>query len=230
QPRAPGGRDRAHAGRDRQGGRRGRSPARREIQAPRAAQPTQGHGSRQGSPGGGGPGQGGRGASGGVRQAARGDAREGAPARPGLGGPTPRRQDHPGRSAPLRTAAPEDNVKPPHTAIFLGGVICGRVASRAAPYAQSPAAPISIDGEDKPWNHGIPIATRQAARELFLEGNRLFYIPLYTRAAEKYLAALDQWKHPAFYFNLALTQLSLGQQAEAHDNLQRAMQQGEEPL
>ena len=64
-------------------------------------------------------------------------------------------------------------------------------ASRAASYAQAPVTPISIEGEDKPWNHGVPIATRQAARELFLEGNRLFYIPLYTRAAEKYLAALD---------------------------------------
>jgi tetratricopeptide (TPR) repeat protein len=125
-------------------------------------------------------------------------------------------------------------VKTSQTAIFLGVVLCGLVASRAASHAQSPVAPITIggaiEGEDKPWNHGVPIATRQTARELFLEGNRLFYIPLYTRAAEKYLAALDRWKHPAFYFNLALTQLNLGQQAEAHDNLQRAIQQGEEPL
>ena len=121
-------------------------------------------------------------------------------------------------------------MKTSHTAIFLGVVICGLVSGRAVSYAQSPVTPVAIEGDDKPWNRGIPIEVRQAARELFLEGNRLFYVPRYTGAAEKYVAALSQWKHPAFYFNLALTQLYLGQQAEAHDNLERAVQQGEEPL
>ena len=46
---------------------------------------------------------------------------------------------------------------------------------------------------------------------VFLEGNRLFKIPLFTRAAEKYIAAIEKWTHPALYFNLALTQLNLGQ-------------------
>jgi hypothetical protein len=120
-------------------------------------------------------------------------------------------------------------VKPSHTAIVLAALI-GSLAPGRAVHAQSAGAAVAIDGDDKPWNRGVPVALRQEARELFLEGNRLFYIPLYTRAAEKYLAALDRWKHPAFYFNLALTQLSLGQEVAAHDNLKRAVQQGREAL
>ncbi|HEX2690676.1 MAG TPA: hypothetical protein VHN14_28865 [Kofleriaceae bacterium] len=63
-----------------------------------------------------------------------------------------------------------------------------------------------------------------------MEGNRLFKIPLFGRAAEQYTAALRQWKHPAFYFNLALAQLNLGKDVEAHDSLEQALKYGEEPL
>jgi hypothetical protein len=109
---------------------------------------------------------------------------------------------------------------------------CGLIASRAPLHAQpeTTSLSISIEGDDKPWNQGVPIATRQAAREVFLEGNRLFNIPLFAQAAQKYLAALAHWKHPAFYFNLALTQLNLGQDVEAHENLKQAVRLGEEPL
>ena len=120
-------------------------------------------------------------------------------------------------------------MKPSQIAIVVAALIAGLAPSRAL--RAQPAGPaVAVDGDDKPWNHGVPLATRQQARELFLEGNRLFYIPLYTRAAEKYLAALEKWKHPAFYFNLALTQLSLGQEVVAHDNLKQAVQHGAEPL
>jgi hypothetical protein len=90
--------------------------------------------------------------------------------------------------------------------------------------------PTVAGDDDKPWNRGVPAERRNAARDLFLEGNRLFKIPLFARAAEKYTAALRQWKHPAFYFNLALAQLNLGQDLEAHDSLEQALRYGEEPL
>ncbi len=81
-----------------------------------------------------------------------------------------------------------------------------------------------------PWNKGVHGETRKAARELFLEGNRLFKIPLFAQAVEKYTEALGKWKHPAFYFNLALAELNLGQDLEARDSLEQALKYGEEPL
>ena len=72
--------------------------------------------------------------------------------------------------------------------------------------------------------------TREAARTLFLEGNRLFKIPLFAQAVEKYGEALDKWKHPAFYFNLAIAQLNLGQDLEAREHLEQALKYGAEPL
>jgi hypothetical protein len=90
--------------------------------------------------------------------------------------------------------------------------------------------PAVAGDDDKPWNRGVPVERRNAARDLFLEGNRLFKIPLFARAAEKYTEALRQWKHPAFYFNLALAQLNLGQDLEARESLEQAMKYGEAPL
>lgn len=144
-------------------------------------------------------------------------------------------------------------MKTAQVTTFLGVLACGLLAGRTplhaqptptsspsttqpsmkAPRTSAPTAssPIAVEGgEDKPWSRGVPIATRQAARNLFLEGNRLFKIPIFARAAEKYLAALRMWKHPAFYFNLALAQLNLGQEVEAHDSLERALNYGGEPL
>lgn len=121
-------------------------------------------------------------------------------------------------------------MKTAPTALFLGVLISSLTLTRASVRAQPASAQVSVDGNDKPWNRGVPLATREAANDLFLEGNRLFNIPVYTRAAERYLAALAMWKHPAFYFNLAITQLNLGQNIEARDSLEQALQHGEEPL
>ncbi|HEY0479980.1 MAG TPA: PEGA domain-containing protein [Kofleriaceae bacterium] len=105
------------------------------------------------------------------------------------------------------------------------------LAHKAAPLRAQPANEAVIAGaENAAWNRGVPAETRQAARDLFLEGNRLFKIPLFTQAADKYIAAIAKWKHPAFYFNLAVTQLNLGQQLEAHQNLQEALKHGAPPL
>lgn len=114
--------------------------------------------------------------------------------------------------------------------IFLGAVLACLIHGHAPARAQPASAPIQIEGDDKPWNQGVPIETRRATKDLFLEGNRLFKIPLFAQAVEKYTEALSRWKHPAFYFNLALAQLNLGQDLEARNNLEQAMKYGAEPL
>jgi len=117
-----------------------------------------------------------------------------------------------------------------NASIFIGVIVCGMLSGPGRLHAQSTGAPAAAGDDDKPWNKGVPTERREAARALFLEGNRLFKIPLFSRAAEKYTAALSQWKHPAFYFNLALAQLNLGQEVEARDNLELALKYGDEPL
>jgi hypothetical protein len=114
--------------------------------------------------------------------------------------------------------------------IFVGVIVCGLMASRAPLHAQSADAPSAAGGENMPWNQGVSGDTREAARTLFLEGNRLFKIPLFAQAVEKYGEALDKWKHPAFYFNLAIAQLNLGQDLEAREHLEQALKYGAEPL
>jgi len=122
------------------------------------------------------------------------------------------------------------HVKTASTWIFLGVMVIGLTYDHAPARAQSTSAPIVTDGDDKPWNKGVPTERREAARALFLEGNRLFRVPLFAQAAAQYTAALGHWKHPAFYFNLALAQFNLGQEVEARENLEKALQHGEGPL
>ncbi|HEX4421980.1 MAG TPA: hypothetical protein VH165_28905, partial [Kofleriaceae bacterium] len=117
-------------------------------------------------------------------------------------------------NAPL-PGAPSANAPPPSA------------PSPATPQANTPQV---IEGDDKPWSKGVPVAERQTALDMFLEGNRLFDIPLLARAAEQYTGALTHWKHPSIYFNLALVQLSLGEDVEARASFELALKYGEGPL
>jgi len=117
-----------------------------------------------------------------------------------------------------------------NVSIAIAVIVCGLIATVTPVHAQAVDLPNFAGGEDMPWNKGIAEETRTAAREAFLEGNRLFNIPLFSRAVEKYNEAIDKWKHPAFYFNLALTQINLGQYLEARASLEQALKYGEEPL
>lgn len=91
-------------------------------------------------------------------------------------------------------------------------------------------APNIAGSDNAPWNRGVPQQVRRDARAVFLEGNRLFKIPLFSQAVEKYNAAIDKWKHPAFFFNLAIAEINLGQYLEAREHLERAIQYGPDPL
>ena len=115
--------------------------------------------------------------------------------------------------------------------MFVGVIVTGVIATRTPLHAQQALDAPNVAGSDNmPWNKGITEETRTAARDAFLEGNRLFKIPLFSQAVEKYSEAIDKWKHPAFYFNLAIAQINLGQYLEARENLERALQYGAEPL
>lgn len=92
-------------------------------------------------------------------------------------------------------------------------------------------SPSSEDsGASVPWNQGVPTDERRAAREIFREGNRLIQIPLFAKAAARYQQAIARWKHPAFYYNLAIAQLNLDQLIAAYGNLKEAIRYGDGPL
>src|SRR6187402_414928 len=86
---------------------------------------------------------------------------------------------------------------------------------------------ILVDDPDSSWSQGVSAEDRRAARALLRESARLYMVPLYAKAAEQYTAALRKWKHPAIYYNLALTQRNLGKESDARENLERALQYGE---
>lgn len=121
-------------------------------------------------------------------------------------------------------------MKTANVSIFIGVLVCGLIATRAPLHAQPMDAPNIAGSDDMPWNKGVNAETRTAARETFLEGNRLFNIPLFSQAVEKYTEALEKWKHPAFYFNLAIAQINLSQYLEARESLEQALKYGPEPL
>jgi hypothetical protein len=115
------------------------------------------------------------------------------------------------------------------TWVLVGAIAVGLCAS--TPVSAQPARDLIVTGDDdRPWNRGVALEERRAARQLFLEGNRLFRIPLFARAAEQYTLALARWRHPAFHFNLAIAQLNLSQEVDARENLARAIEYGEAPL
>lgn len=117
-------------------------------------------------------------------------------------------------------------------AIGIVLVIFGLLCERATAQSPAPANDLvaSLREEDKPWNRDVSPEDQDAAEALFAEGNRLFHIPLFRQAAEQYTAALRTWKHPGFFFNLALAQLNTGEDVAARENLERALQYGADPL
>jgi len=132
-------------------------------------------------------------------------------------------------------------------AVIAASLLCSHMPVRAQPASEPVPAgdapvqpdrdparidddPMVIDESDKPWSEGVPVESRTAAREVFREGYRLAVLSAYRIAEEKFTAALATWKHPAFYYNLALSQLYLGQEVEARENLERALEYGEDPL
>lgn len=120
-------------------------------------------------------------------------------------------------SAPTTAAAPEPSAA------------TGSSAASVSDEATGEEGDSGFEGV-RPWSLSVSPDERKQARALFLEGNRLFRVPLFARAVAQYKAAIAIWKHPAFYFNLALAQINLDDNVAARDSLSRAMAYGAEPL
>lgn len=79
------------------------------------------------------------------------------------------------------------------------------------------------EAKNRPWYDGTTLEQRQAARRIFLEGNRLIALPDFAGAAEKYRAAIAVWDNPVFHYNLVVAQVNLVQPIGAYQSLQRAL-------
>lgn len=84
--------------------------------------------------------------------------------------------------------------------------------------------------DERPWAKGVSASEQQTALALFKEGNALLRDSLFPKAVAKYKEALEHWKHPAIYYNLALALVNLDQPLEIYDALEAAMQYGAAPL
>lgn len=122
--------------------------------------------------------------------------------------------------------------QPAALAAIVIGLLCGPATlwAQTPPPASDAAMATREREEDKPWNRTTTPEIRLAAKELFTEGNRLFRIPLFHQAAAKYTLALRTYDHPALHYNLALAQLNLGQDVDAREHLERALQYGADLL
>src|SRR5690348_3534769 len=59
-------------------------------------------------------------------------------------------------------------------------------------------------GSQSPWVKGVSQERQAAAAVLFNEGNGYYEKAVFSKAAELYRRALEQWEHPAIHYNLAL--------------------------
>jgi hypothetical protein len=84
--------------------------------------------------------------------------------------------------------------------------------------------------QERPWAVGVSEADQKAALAAFAEGNSLIHDALFVKAADKYREALQHWKHPAIYYNLALALVNLDKPVEMYDALEKAMAYGPAPL
>ncbi|MCE9576282.1 MAG: hypothetical protein K8W52_24245 [Deltaproteobacteria bacterium] len=83
---------------------------------------------------------------------------------------------------------------------------------------------------ERPWAKGVSAEEQQKALVLFGQANSFLRDAIFPRAAEKYREALDHWKHPAIYYNLALALVNLNQPVEMYQALEKAMAYGAAPL
>lgn len=84
--------------------------------------------------------------------------------------------------------------------------------------------------EAQPWAQGVSEAQKTEAKARLDEGNDLFLAQKYKEALDKYTQAVAAWDHPAIRFNMVRALIQLDRAVEASDNLQLALQYGQDPL
>lgn len=142
----------------------------------------------------------------------------------GLAGTAQAQSAGPPELSPGVTPAPAETPAPAPAATPAPVPAPAPLANISAAAVAAPAA------RNTPWSNGVPMAQRQTAREIFLSANDLARKRFFASAAAQYRQAIEIWPHPAFAYNLALSQLQLDQPIEAHANLERAIEHGPEPL
>jgi hypothetical protein len=85
-------------------------------------------------------------------------------------------------------------------------------------------------GETRPWAVGVRDDERNAALELYRQGNAEFKESHITFALAKYEQAIQHWDHPAIRFNMAVCLIQLDRPVEAMTNLEHSLQFGEAAL
>jgi hypothetical protein len=107
------------------------------------------------------------------------------------------------------------------------------------PSPEPPAAPekgttnTSLqEGSDaqRPWAAGVSADDQQKALALFREGNQAHNDGLFKKAIELYSDALKHWKHPAIYYNMALSLTNTGQVVDVEAALLESIKYGPAPL
>jgi hypothetical protein len=82
----------------------------------------------------------------------------------------------------------------------------------------------------RPWAAGVSPEDQQKALALFREGNQAHNDGLFKKAIELYTDALKHWKHPAIYYNMALSLTNTGQVVDVEAALQESIKYGPAPL
>lgn len=85
-------------------------------------------------------------------------------------------------------------------------------------------------GAQSEWVTGVSQERQAAAAALFREGNGYYERAVFSKAAELYRRALEQWEHPAIHYNLALALMDTGLKLELREHLEAAMRYGVAPL
>lgn len=100
----------------------------------------------------------------------------------------------------------------------------------AAPAFAQPLNKQLESGAKSPWTQDVSPEQQAAATALFKDGNEHYERGVFSRAAELYRQALEQWDHPAIHYNLSLALMDTGLKLELREHLEAAIRYGEAPL
>jgi tetratricopeptide (TPR) repeat protein len=88
----------------------------------------------------------------------------------------------------------------------------------------------TVHADDRPWAAGVSAEAQQQALAAYNEANQLFEDGAYSKALEKYQAALAIWDHPKIHYNTAVCLMNLDRTVEAYEQLEAALKYGPAPF
>lgn len=92
--------------------------------------------------------------------------------------------------------------------------------------AESIAAQAQAVTSERPWEQGVSVEQKQAARHLFRHAVELHEVLLRDQAVAKYQEALSLWENPEIRWNLVLILKDMGQYLHAYEHLEQAWKWG----